>query len=464
MLWIRGQLRMLAAAACIATLGACASAPSAPPQLAAEDLMIPSSEPGISLFVRNKRPAGMNTFSADKTVLFIHGLTFPSESTFDLEVGGTSWMDYIARQGYDVYLVDVRGYGRSTRPAANPVTAVGTGELDAFDPTAGWHHVALVFDGSFVPGAGGSIVGIYVDGQVQDSEFAAGLVSSVNDPDGQSTIYVGPNDPAGSDDPANAVLVLDEIAVSDVMRTEAEVRRDAYVEPPDDGFGPWPAGIILPLGLDATKAKWPTGVTYTTIKRQLGRDLFQAKILSGTGTTAPTWGNTSCATCHEPANNFAESQQFASKFGGGLLVFNTPTVLNSAFGTHKFFDGRVPHLEAQVPVPIAGVNEMNLPITEALNRLNTSPDPSPSGATWLARFQSAYGGPATQANLQEVLALYQRTLNSGRSKFDKDLSLRKGLPGGQDVLSAAEKRGRALFFGKARCFGCHAESALSDLA
>jgi pimeloyl-ACP methyl ester carboxylesterase len=126
MQWIREQLRRLAAAACIATLGACASAPSAPPQLTAEDLMIPSSEAGISLFVRNKRPAGMSTFSADKTVLFIHGATFPSESTFDLEVGGTSWMDHIARHGYDVYLVDVRGYGRSTRPAANPAAALGT--------------------------------------------------------------------------------------------------------------------------------------------------------------------------------------------------------------------------------------------------------------------------------------------------------------------------------------------------
>ena len=29
---------------------------------------------------------------------------------------GLSWMDYIARHGWDVYLVDVRGYGRSTRP------------------------------------------------------------------------------------------------------------------------------------------------------------------------------------------------------------------------------------------------------------------------------------------------------------------------------------------------------------
>jgi pimeloyl-ACP methyl ester carboxylesterase len=29
---------------------------------------------------------------------------------------GLSWMDYIAQHGYDVYLVDLRGYGGSTRP------------------------------------------------------------------------------------------------------------------------------------------------------------------------------------------------------------------------------------------------------------------------------------------------------------------------------------------------------------
>ena len=32
-----------------------------------------------------------------------------------MKINGESWMDYIARQGYDVYLVDLRGYGRSIR-------------------------------------------------------------------------------------------------------------------------------------------------------------------------------------------------------------------------------------------------------------------------------------------------------------------------------------------------------------
>jgi len=58
----------------------------------------------------------MTAFSAERTLLFVHGSTYPGETTFDLALGGFSWMDYIAGRGYDVYLVDVRGYGRSTRP------------------------------------------------------------------------------------------------------------------------------------------------------------------------------------------------------------------------------------------------------------------------------------------------------------------------------------------------------------
>lgn len=98
----------------------CATAPSAPPvpALSVEDFRVPSKSAGIELFVRNKRPAGVETFASNRIVLFVHGITFPSESTFDLSLDGLSWMDFIARAGYDVYLVDVRGYGGSTRPAA----------------------------------------------------------------------------------------------------------------------------------------------------------------------------------------------------------------------------------------------------------------------------------------------------------------------------------------------------------
>jgi pimeloyl-ACP methyl ester carboxylesterase len=81
-----------------------------------EEMMVPASDPGIEIFVRNKRPAELNTFRPGRTLLFVHGATYPASTAFDLALGGQSWMDYIASRGFDVYLLDLRGYGRSTRP------------------------------------------------------------------------------------------------------------------------------------------------------------------------------------------------------------------------------------------------------------------------------------------------------------------------------------------------------------
>lgn len=82
--------------------------------LITEEMMVPS-EPGIDIFVRNKRPADLKNFSAARTLLFVHGSTYPAHTGFDMPLGGQSWMEYIASHGYDVYCLDVRGYGRSTR-------------------------------------------------------------------------------------------------------------------------------------------------------------------------------------------------------------------------------------------------------------------------------------------------------------------------------------------------------------
>ncbi len=84
--------------------------------LITEEMMVKSPDPGIEIFVRNKRPANMNSFRPERTVLFVHGATYPAHAAFDLKLDGQSWMDYIAARGYDVYLLDVRGYGKSTRP------------------------------------------------------------------------------------------------------------------------------------------------------------------------------------------------------------------------------------------------------------------------------------------------------------------------------------------------------------
>lgn len=87
-----------------------------PPNLVMEEFMVPAVDPGINLYVRNKHPQGIKKFAGEKILLFVHGATYPAETSFDLKLNGLSWMDYIAQHGYDVYLVDVRGYSKSTRP------------------------------------------------------------------------------------------------------------------------------------------------------------------------------------------------------------------------------------------------------------------------------------------------------------------------------------------------------------
>ena len=100
--------------------------------LVTEEFMIPAADPGIQLYVRNKRPASLTSFNPANVVLFVHGATYPAETAFDLQLDGLSWMDYMAQRGYDVYLVDVRGYGKSSRPpemgqpAANNTPIVNT--------------------------------------------------------------------------------------------------------------------------------------------------------------------------------------------------------------------------------------------------------------------------------------------------------------------------------------------------
>jgi pimeloyl-ACP methyl ester carboxylesterase len=85
-------------------------------EIAAEEFRIPSDTAGIELYVRNKRPKDAGQRNPDKTLLYVHGTSQASEATFDLALEGYSWMDYLAARGWDVFLVDLRGYGRSSRP------------------------------------------------------------------------------------------------------------------------------------------------------------------------------------------------------------------------------------------------------------------------------------------------------------------------------------------------------------
>jgi len=53
-------------------------------KLVTEEFMVPAVDPGIQLYVRNKRPEGMTQFTKDNIVLFVHGAGTPAEVAFDV--------------------------------------------------------------------------------------------------------------------------------------------------------------------------------------------------------------------------------------------------------------------------------------------------------------------------------------------------------------------------------------------
>ena len=52
----------------------------------------------------------------NRVIVFIHGAGTPAEVAFDVPYRDYSWMAYLAKAGYDVFGMDMTGYGRSTRP------------------------------------------------------------------------------------------------------------------------------------------------------------------------------------------------------------------------------------------------------------------------------------------------------------------------------------------------------------
>ena len=83
-------------------------------------LVVQSIAPGFMgkyarLYVREVKLAS-STGPSTGGVLFVHGAGSPAEVAFDSPYKDYSWMAYLAKAGFDVFSMDMTGYGRSTRP------------------------------------------------------------------------------------------------------------------------------------------------------------------------------------------------------------------------------------------------------------------------------------------------------------------------------------------------------------
>ncbi len=143
----------------------------------------------------------------------------------------------------------------------------------------------------------------------------------------------------------------------------------------------------------------------TPAKVELGKMLFFDPRLSGNDHWA-------CATCHNPSLSFSDGLERSRAFGDETeLGRHAPTVLNAAYNTAQFWDGRAKTMEEQAMGPIQAAREMNSDPKEVEKKINSIPE-------YKGRFMKVFGEPATMPNIGKAIAAFERTLVARNAPFD----------------------------------------------
>jgi cytochrome c peroxidase len=205
------------------------------------------------------------------------------------------------------------------------------------------------------------------------------------------------------------------------------------------------------VGLHALKRQYwrpaaipyPKNNLYGRAKEELGRALFFDPILSGARVR-------SCATCHNPGLSWGDGEPRAIGENQVRLSLRSPTLLNVAWIPKLGWDGHFRDLESVAMGPITGQSNMNLSEDELIGRLSAIPG-------YVTAFDGAFGkGGVTRDRVEQALATFERSIVSTGAPFDHWLN------GDENAMSAAAKRGFALFNGKANCAACHTGWAFTD--
>ncbi|CAD5267084.1 conserved hypothetical protein [Bosea sp. 62] len=109
-----------------------------------ECFFIPGPIEGLPLFLRHL-PAPATAFAPRRTVLYIHGATFPSALSIAHRFDGRSWRDALCEAGFDVWGLDFYGYGHSGRYPAMDEPASANPPLGTTDEAASQIEAAVRF-------------------------------------------------------------------------------------------------------------------------------------------------------------------------------------------------------------------------------------------------------------------------------------------------------------------------------
>ena len=198
-----------------------------------------------------------------------------------------------------------------------------------------------------------------------------------------------------------------------------------------------PVKIKAPLGLPPVPIPPDNPPTEETIA--LGRRLYYDPGLSVDGTV-------SCATCHAPNLGFRDGKALSNGVGGQLGTRRAPTVVNAAYNTLQFWDGRSPSLEKQAEGPMANPVEMGHTLEGVVKFVQSDP-------TYRQLFRKAWGAEQITIDLvTKSIASFERTVVIGNSPFDRFY-----YGGDREALSPAAQRGLKLFLDpkKGNCSVCH---------
>jgi cytochrome c peroxidase len=150
-----------------------------------------------------------------------------------------------------------------------------------------------------------------------------------------------------------------------------------------------PQTIATPLGLPPVPVPADNPLTVETVA--LGKRLYFDTSLS-------IDKSVSCATCHDPAHGFAYAGDVSTGVGGKRGTRNSPTIINVAYYTTQFWDGRENTLEKQAEGPVQNPVEMAHRLSGVAARLTNDP-------SYVTAFERAYGaGPITFDKVEKSIA------------------------------------------------------------
>ena len=186
----------------------------------------------------------------------------------------------------------------------------------------------------------------------------------------------------------------------------------------------------------------PEANPQTPEKVELGKQLFFDRRLSGDGTM-------SCSTCHDPEKGYSDDLAISLSYPTTRNWRNSPTLINIGFQTFLFHDGRARSLEEQAIFPMMSAFEMNQNLDFVEEEVRSVPE-------YVEAFRRAFGGEITRERMAMALAAFQRSLVSVKAPLDRFLG------GDTKALSAAARKGYAVFTGKGKCADCHDGVTLAD--